>query len=709
MACDIMRTPRWVCCSSLPLFVCLWLFLLEMATSAYSARMCPQLCSCRNDELIAECPNAQLDMVPYTLPPRLRSLSLRGNHLRQLSGSSFSHYLELRSLDLSENQLVDLGRRVFASSRNLELLDLNKNMITGLDNSTLEGLTQLSQLDLSFNYIEYLPPGSFQGLTQLQRLDLSSNLIKALPDTDVFRGTKKLRVLSLRSNKLSSVPIDALRPVSDLALLDLGLNDISELTAETFLPLRTLEELRLDGCKLQTIQPGAFRALGSLRVLKLQDNQLGDTPSVSFSDIPRLEEIDIGQNPISHLRDRAFQHLRHLRTLGLSGATEMRELKPNAFIDNQQLEQLSLSYNVRLTQLNPATFRPLSKLRRVNLRANGLTSLPVDLLPVAWEELTELDIRDNPFVCNCSLRWLLAKRRAQHLLLIQPHILVGGSSPTTTNTPSGEISPSLFANDTTKVKCVAPSHLAGMYLDEVETEESLECSAWPYAIRVSVLRAVAGVLLVLALLSTTTCCLRSRGRVPFSLPCRRRLSPQGSSPSKQPGGSEWLHSAETEKLEYLFTQTRLPSTEQQLQPAATVAAAGQAEMANNGVYICQLSSGGGGGQRRPTGLPSQPLRFLPQQGLASPDLLDLCRSSPEPPYGSLAAANTTAVVATGYSSVPRQQPSGLTVKSTTAPRLPQTSQSGFAGRFAADREPQRTNQHTAAHGQQGPPFCYYFE
>ncbi|XP_022673351.1 leucine-rich repeat-containing protein 15-like isoform X2 [Varroa destructor] len=729
-----MRTRTWVCCSDLAVTIALLLISLVATSPVYGARMCPQGCSCRNDEqVIVECSNATLEMVPYTLHPKLRSLSLRGNRLRQLSGSSFLHYGELRNLDLSDNQLVDLGRRVFASLRALELLDLSENTISELSNSTLEGLIQLNQLDLSSNYIECIPHGMFVGLSQLQRLDLSSNLIKNFSDTNVFRGAKKLRILSIRNNKLSSIPTDTFRHIADLALLDLGLNDISELGPEAFLPLRALEELRLDGCKLQAIQAGAFRALGGLRVLHLQDNQLGDTPSASFSDIPLLEEIDVGQNPISRLRDRAFQHLRHLRTLSLSGATEMRELEPNALIDNQQLEQLSLSYNVVLTQLNPATFRPLSRLRRVNLRANGLTSLPVDLFPVAWEDLTELDIRDNPFVCNCSLRWLLTKRRRQqHLSLIQPQGLAGtGPSLTIKNAPSVEILPgSLFANETTKIKCNAPPHLAGNYLDAVESEESLECSYWPYAVRVSILRATVGILLAVALLSTTTCYLRNRSKVgAFSLSCRSRLSPKSSSPSKQLGGSEWLQTAETEKVECLFAQTRLPSTDQNLQTAsaAAAAAANQAEITNNGVYICQLSDGGGSsigfgigvgaGQRRPGALHPQPLRFLPQQGLASPDLLDLCRSSPEPSYNSLAVA----AAATGYSSVPRQQPSGLTVKSTTAPRLPQTSQTAglSTGRFgpgtAVDREflpPLLRNSHSqpaAAHGEQGPPFCYYFE
>lgn len=428
-------------------------------SAAHGARMCPLRCSCRDAELVVDCVNAQLDMVPWTLHPGLRSLSLHSNHIKQVTGSSFSAYSTLRSLDLSANQLVDLGRRAFASLPDLEILNLSRNMIATLSNATFEGLAQLVQLDLAYNYIENVPAGTFQEMTLLQRLDLSHNHIKQFQDADSFRGVKKLRSLSLRDNKFHSIPSNALRHLTELMVLDLGMNSFTELQAEAFLPLRTLEELRLDGCKLHTVQPGAFRALGGLRVLHLQDNQLVDTPSASFSDIPRLEEIHIGQNPIPVLRDRAFQHLRQLRFLSLSGAIELRSLEANALIDNQQLEQLVLSHNVRLTFLDPATFRPLSTLRRVNLRANGLTSLPADLLPLAWEHLDALDIRDNPLVCNCSLRWLLTKRRQiQHLPLLQPQ---NKAVLSTANGSLFEAVFSPFANETTRIKCVAPSHLTG--------------------------------------------------------------------------------------------------------------------------------------------------------------------------------------------------------------------------------------------------------
>lgn len=240
-----------------------------------------------------------------------------------------------------------------------------------------------------------------------------------------------------------------------------------------------------------------------------------------------------------------------------------------------------------------------------------------------------------------------------------------------------------------------------MYLDEVESEESLECSAWPYSVRIGVLRAVVGILLIFGLLSTTTCCVRNRSKI--SLPCRRRLGPKESSPSKQLGGSEWLPNGGTEKVNYLFAQTRLPSTEQQQQQQQQAA-----EMASNGVYVCQLSSGTGG-QRRPGSLPTQPLRFLPQQRLASPDLLDLCRGLPEPPHTS-SSSSSSPKTTTYYSSAPRQTPSGLTVKATTAPRLPQTSHTN--GRFSGGgdhRELQQQRGNLQITPQEGPPFCYYFE
>ncbi|OQR76784.1 insulin growth factor-binding protein complex acid labile subunit-like [Tropilaelaps mercedesae] len=658
-----------------------WLLLCVLWIStprlADSARMCPSRCSCRDAELVVDCPNAQLDMVPYTLHPGLRSLSLHGNQIKQVSGTSFTAYSTLRSLDLSANQLVDVGRRAFASLPDLEVLDLSRNMIATLSNTTLEGLGQLSQLDLAFNYIENLPGGILQEMSQLLRLDLSHNHIKRFQDADGFRGAKKLRVLSLRDNKLSAIPSNALRHLAELAFLDLGMNDFTDLPAEAFLPLRTLEDLRLDGCKLQTVQPGAFRALGSLRVLYLQDNQLEDTPSTSFSDIPRLEEIHIGQNPITQLRDRAFQHLRQLRILGLSGATELRRLEANALIDNQQLEQLILSQNVRLSLLDPATFRPLSTLRRVNLRANALTSLPADLLPLAWEHLEELDIRDNPLVCNCSLRWLLAKRRQQHLLLMQPQgRKISSSSLVNGSMLESSLSP--FANDTTRIKCVAPSHLAGVYIDEVASEDALDCNGWSRVIRTALVASAGCLLVLFAGVLFAACCAKYRNKMTV-IPCEAGKPSQNSGPvgGKHIGQSEWLPTSLNEKTDYALSQTRLPSSEQHNN--ATEDAEG------NGVYICQLSTGR---MRQPTA--QQQLRNL--QTLPNPDLLELCRA----PDSGLE----------GFTSVSRQSTARVIFNSSTA----------AAAAAAALREPKISNGR-APSKQSSPaqednvqiPFCYYFE
>ncbi|XP_028969078.1 insulin-like growth factor-binding protein complex acid labile subunit [Galendromus occidentalis] len=647
---------------SLQFFV--WNAILVSAVS-YGARMCPSRCECRDDELAVVCLNAQLDMVPWTLHPRLRSLNLRGNNIKQVSRSfSFSDYSSLRVLDLSQNQLVDLHQRSFASLLALEILDLSKNMIAGLSNGTLDGLSHLEQLLLAYNYIDEIPAGTFRELTVLQRLDLSHNRIKTLRDPDTFRGCgKKLRVLSLRNNQLTSVPTNVFGPLAELAALDLGRNDIKLVSSEAFLPLRTLEELRLDGCKLTTIQPGALRALGGLRVLRLEDNDLKDTPSTSFSDIPRLEEIHLGQNPLSNLKERAFQHLRHLRTLSVESATELRSVDSNALIDNQQLESIVLSRNVRLKSLDSATFRPLSRLRSVNLRGNGLSHIPVDLLSaVSWDDLIELDLRDNPLVCNCSLRWLLNKRRQQQQAT---PVKVAGVTAVAFSTASFNSSlSSPFANETTRIKCAGPSHLAGLYLDELPHEDSLECNGLPRTLRFALLISAVALLSIFSLSVSVYCCLKHRHRIPCG---RKKLSPKSpQSDHKQVATPEWMGAQQLEKSshEYLYGQTRLPISTQSREQLSDM-------QDGAGVYICQLSTG----QRRP------PVRLV-QQG---PDLLDLCRPDTR---------------GDGFTSVPRQ-PGRVTLNNSRTSLQQQQQQQQQSRSHARPPQPE--------HRDVNPPFCYYFE
>lgn len=377
------------------------LFLASWTWTAAQA-MCPSRCICDDENLRVVCDSAYLEVVPITLNPNLRELSLVNNHIK--SGvSSFSVYGNLRYLDVSHNQLVSLGKENFHSHKHLIVLVLARNMISQLDNTTFKGLDELQTLLLNENYIDSIPAGVFAPLKKLEKLDLSQNRLVRVTE-QAFQGLTKLKTLLLRDNKFVTIPSQAFAPLSFLLNLDLGLNMFSNIPEEAFVALKQLEELSLDGCGVKTVQNGAFRQLSALRQLKLHDNELEEVPTATFQDITRLEVLNLGQNKFPRLRPRAFEYLKYLRTLEVSGSAALRCIDRGAFAENTDLEIIRMTHNINFRCIEPGAFDGLAGLKHLVLRGNGFTTFDESLLE--WYELQELDLRDNPLVCNCTVLWL---------------------------------------------------------------------------------------------------------------------------------------------------------------------------------------------------------------------------------------------------------------------------------------------------------------
>ncbi|CAN7996287.1 unnamed protein product [Ixodes pacificus] len=364
--------------------------------------ICPVRCVCDDENLRVVCDAAYLEVVPITLNPNLRELTLSNNHIRSAM-SSFGVYGNLRYLDVSHNQLVSLEKGIFHAQKHLNVLLLHRNMVDQLDNGTFIGLDELHTLLLSENFIDDLPSGMFAPLRKLEKLDLSQNRLVRLADS-AFVGLTNLKTLVLRDNKFVTIPSQALVPLSKLLSLDLGLNMFSNIPEEAFAMLRQLEELSLDGCGVKTIQAGAFKQLSGLRKLKLHDNELEEVPTGTFQHIRRLEELQLGQNKFPSLRPQAFEYLKLLRAVDVSGSPSLRLVARGAFAENADLETVVLTHNVNLNRIEPGAFDGLARLRRVSLRGNAFGSFDASLLD--WDELQEMDLRDNPLVCNCSSLWL---------------------------------------------------------------------------------------------------------------------------------------------------------------------------------------------------------------------------------------------------------------------------------------------------------------
>ncbi len=284
---------------------------------------------------------------------RLRFLTLRSNRLAVLDRDCLLGLDALVELVLADNLLESLPRGMLERAPRLERLDLSGNRLRRLPAAALQGAARgLQSLSLADNELERIPsealattthlselylddnPGlgdrsngdmgadAFSSLTRLQTLSLRGCEIRSVTSGTFDGPGRSLRTLDLSSNRLSRLSHSALKPLSGLREIRVGLNFLEGL--DFLAPLRDLETVVVNGCQhgvsfevdggtfadnlelsvlnitkcpgFTSLPPGTLDYLPFLRVLNLRENSLGHLPE-SAADWSALEHLDLTGNP----------------------------------------------------------------------------------------------------------------------------------------------------------------------------------------------------------------------------------------------------------------------------------------------------------------------------------------------------------------------------------------------------------------------------
>ena len=304
-------------------------------------------------------------------------LSLVYDELRQIPYDAFGG-LKILKLDLRGNNFTNLvhPRAFLGIAKQLHYLDLQWSNLTKLTSKVFRGMVLLQNLSLAQNHLRHIPRGLFQDLCRLRRLSLTGNSLGKL-STDVFRYQTNLEHMDLSYCHLRHVSFGLLFGLWNLRHLDLRGNRIISLEMQAFMDLYSLDTLLLTHNPITSLESRVFVGLVNLRQLRIEESHLEYIAFDVFHDTHNLRLLDLGDN---RLRDLAFGTF---------------------FIP--RLEQLSLDGN-RLTVM-PAELRYLAYLQRLDLSYNQLTQ--VDLCTLEkMSNLRHLNLRENPFNCNCATMWL---------------------------------------------------------------------------------------------------------------------------------------------------------------------------------------------------------------------------------------------------------------------------------------------------------------
>uniref|UniRef100_A0A8C3FWQ2 Slit homolog 1 protein n=1 Tax=Chrysemys picta bellii TaxID=8478 RepID=A0A8C3FWQ2_CHRPI len=422
-----------------------WL-LAWAAACGVRATGCPALCTCSGTTV--DCHGTGLRGVPKNIPRNTERLELNGNNITRINRNDFSGLKQLRVLQLMENQINAVERGAFDDMKELERLRMNRNQLHTLPELLFQNNQALSRLDLSENLLQAVPRKAFRGATDLKNLQLDKNQIGCIED-GAFRALRGLEVLELlwaaglvpwepkrlfggvrggrchvsawpstsRALKLPAPapPCPAVpRSHSAAALLppagqtDAAHAQVCSLSSGSCPAMCTCSNSVVD-CRGKGLTAIPANLPEGMTEIRLELNGIRSVPPGAFSPYKKLRRIDLSNNQISEIAPDAFQGLRSLNSLVLYG-NKITDLPRGVFGGLHALQLLLINAN-KINCIRADTFGDLQSLSLLSLYDNKLQGLAKGTF-APLRAIQTLHLAQNPFICDCNLRWLADFLRA---------------------------------------------------------------------------------------------------------------------------------------------------------------------------------------------------------------------------------------------------------------------------------------------------------
>uniref|UniRef100_A0AAY4A5W8 Slit homolog 1 protein n=1 Tax=Denticeps clupeoides TaxID=299321 RepID=A0AAY4A5W8_9TELE len=425
---------------------------LVLGTSRVGA--CPPHCSCTGTTV--DCHGLGMRSVPRNIPKGTERLDLNGNNLTHISKNDFAGLKHLRVIHLMENQIGVIEKGAFNDMKDLEStlgrICANKWQLRLYQNKRI--ICGCADRDLSENAIQAVPRRAFRGAIDMKNLQLDKNHISCVED-GAFRALRVLEVLTLNNNNISTIPVSSFNHMpklrtfrlhSNSLLCDCHLSWLSQwLRQRPTLGLYTqcsspptlrglnLAELQKKEftCADATVQPCGLasgscppmcscsnnivdcRGKGltaipanlpdSMTEIRLEQNGIKSVPPGAFTSYRKLRRIDLSNNQISEIAPDAFQGLRSLNSLVLYG-NKITDLPKGVFDGLIAMELLLLNAN-KIHCVRSSAFQDLENLSLLSLYDNKIQTLAKGTFS-SLRAIQTLHLAQNPFVCDCSLKWL---------------------------------------------------------------------------------------------------------------------------------------------------------------------------------------------------------------------------------------------------------------------------------------------------------------
>jgi Leucine-rich repeat (LRR) protein len=188
-----------------------------------SGRTCLNICECFGEEdyLVADCAGRDLNKIPENNNITLYYIDLSNNNINEIQKYDLRHYISIRTLNLSNNGMSNIDENLF------------------------QELVNLKHIYLSENNISYLSPTTFSRNLNLKKLYLRGNPL-SLPNHTSLLVSDSITYVDISFCNITLLPVRIFVSIPNLVALRLDGNTLTNITNETFEPLRELKEIYME-------------------------------------------------------------------------------------------------------------------------------------------------------------------------------------------------------------------------------------------------------------------------------------------------------------------------------------------------------------------------------------------------------------------------------------------------------------------------------
>lgn len=263
---------------------------------------------------------------------------------------------------------------------------------------------KMSRFYFNNNEIKYVETGIFNRFTELLLINLSKNNISELTSKEF--DNVNTRILDLSYNKLTQIYSDTFGSLT-IETFNLSFNQITDIQIGAFddvtfvkgkFSFMTSPTIELQSNSINKIERGTFKSKGQLKVIRLDFNKIRRIPNNTFENL-NLEQINLSHNEIEVLDNCAFCGAPSLNILILNDNNIGYIL--NGVLSLPNLITLQLAYN-KIELFEVITFSGTPKLRNLNVSHNELvnfkdsTLFPIgnlEVLDISYNRINQLNTK----------------------------------------------------------------------------------------------------------------------------------------------------------------------------------------------------------------------------------------------------------------------------------------------------------------------------